>query len=62
MNQCPVCQEYFEETDQVFENEDNLYHRDCLDLIPTTYDVFTTDGQLIKKSVDPEFNCAHEYF
>ena len=62
MKNCAVCQEPFDEEDQVFANDDKLYHRDCLDLIPAAYDVFTSDGKLLGTYDDPEFVCAHEHF
>lgn len=62
MKKCTVCQAPFDEEDQVFEKDDDLYHRDCLELIPVSYDVLTNDGHSLGTYDDPEFIPAHEYF
>ena len=62
MKKCTVCQASFDEEDQVFMKNEDLYHRDCLELIPVSYDVFTSDGQLLGTYDDPEFIPAYQYF
>lgn len=61
MKDCAVCQEPFEEEDQVFEKDNSLYHRGCLELLPASYDVFTSNGDFLGTYDDLEFVCAHEF-
>ncbi|WP_207487363.1 hypothetical protein [Enterococcus avium] len=57
-----MCHVVLEDEDRVYENKGSLYHRECLELIPTAYDVFTIKGEALESNIDPEFECAHEYF
>ncbi|WP_137665472.1 hypothetical protein [Enterococcus hulanensis] len=61
MKKCPVCQLVLKDDDRVLENKGNLYHRECLELVPTAYDVFTVNGELLESGTDPDFEFVHDH-
>jgi len=43
MKRCPECKETFRWNDDVIHADDNFYHKDCVQMIPTGYVAYIGD-------------------
>lgn len=59
MSKCTSCEDKFKWNDQVVIVDDNLYHKDCLDLYPTGYYAFI-DGEPLGETENEDGEMAYE--
>lgn len=59
MHKCKACDDTFEWNDQVVLVDDELYHKDCLDLYPTGYFAML-DGEPLGETENEDGQMACE--
>ena len=56
---CEVCWNPIKEFDAIFEHDDNIYHKDCVELYPIKH-VFYANGEFIGEVEEDDVQYAYE--
>jgi len=57
---CPVCNDPFGMFEDVILVDDEIYHKDCVDVYPSSYFAML-DGEFLGETENEDGSCAFEY-